>query len=496
MTFYNWTVLHRKMTCLAIKMFCLVVLSILSYTHGLPPTPSPGEYQYDAAAEYDYDYGPDNTYSEEMVDKEVHRPVMVSDTEHIKVELGHTIRLPCMVDRLPGELQILWTRVAQDRVIIVMGDRIIASSYTKRANVTVSEKGSILIIGDALKEDAGEYKCEVAVDGDNRPEIVHTVSIVPTSAELDEPEVINAKPGDDVTLSCTAVGHPAPSLSWTREGKQMPDGEESIEGEKMTLVNVSPEHAGTYKCTASNGNGNPVSNRIIVNIEYKPEIELEEVFVHTQNGNKVEIVCTVHGSPPPTVEWTRNGEVIKKDVKHLTTQHVGSHHSLVIQSVRPADYGSYSCSAGNRLGSAQAVMQISGKASPAHFKSNPAGTEESSYLLEWSSMSYTPITEFHLETRQVGSEVWRKYSVSPHPDQEVYHSAGKQYLTNLQMATTYQARVKSRNKEGMSEWSSLFIFATRGGEPKQEQITQSSNGQKLLTPALIIIINLFFQKFL
>ena len=66
----------------------------------------------------------------------------------------------------------------QDRVIIVMGDRIIAPAYSKRANVTVSEKGSTLVIESAKEEDAGEYKCEVAIDGDNTPEIVHTVSIL------------------------------------------------------------------------------------------------------------------------------------------------------------------------------------------------------------------------------------------------------------------------------------------------------------------------------
>ena len=75
-------------------------------------------------------------------------------------------------------LQILWTRVAQDHIIIVMGDRILAPAYTKRANVTVSESGSTLVISSAKAEDAGEYKCSVALDGDSPPEIVHVVSIL------------------------------------------------------------------------------------------------------------------------------------------------------------------------------------------------------------------------------------------------------------------------------------------------------------------------------
>ena len=40
--------------------------------------------------------------------------------------------------------------------------------------MTVTEKGSTLAIGAAKTEDAGQYKCEVAVR--NPPELKHTVS--------------------------------------------------------------------------------------------------------------------------------------------------------------------------------------------------------------------------------------------------------------------------------------------------------------------------------
>ena len=68
--------------------------------------------------------------------------------------------------------------MAQDHIIIVRGDRIIAPAYAKRANVTVTETENTLVISNATVEDAGEYKCSVALDGDSRPEIVHTVSIL------------------------------------------------------------------------------------------------------------------------------------------------------------------------------------------------------------------------------------------------------------------------------------------------------------------------------
>jgi hypothetical protein len=49
----------------------------------------------------------------------------------------------------------------------------------------------------------------------NHPQ--YFMSSGPTTAKLDEPEVINAKEGNDVTLSCTDVGLPTPQLTWTRE---------------------------------------------------------------------------------------------------------------------------------------------------------------------------------------------------------------------------------------------------------------------------------------
>jgi len=254
------------------KILVVLILSTFScnYVLGQPDLSyNPGDYQYDDASSYQYDYGPDSSYSEEELTKDVHKPEILSQPRQIQVELAHTIRLPCIVDRLPEALQILWTRVSQDHIIIVMGERILAPAYAKRANVTVTESGSTLVIASAKAEDAGVYKCSVTLDGDSRPEIVHTVSILgPATSELDEPEVINAKEGDDVILSCTALGLPTPHLTWTREGRLMPDGRESIAGKELTLDSVSPKDGGTYKCTADN-----VSNIIIVNIEYKPTVE-------------------------------------------------------------------------------------------------------------------------------------------------------------------------------------------------------------------------------
>ena len=103
-----------------------------------------------------------------------------------------------------------------------------------------------------------------------------------------------------------------------------------------------------------------------------------------------------------------------------------------------------------------------GKAGPARYKSDPKGREDTTFLLEWSAMSFSPVTEFIIEHRAEG-ESWSVNSVTPTKEVNVaYHFAGKIYLKNLKPATRYEARSKAKNDEGWSNPSDIFNFATRG----------------------------------
>ena len=53
-----------------------------------------------------------------------------------------------------------------------------------------------------------------------------------------------------------------------------------------------------------------------------------------------------------------------------------------------------------------------GHARSADFKSQPEGESERSYLVEWTSLSYTPLTEFRLDFRREGGQ-WQEIPVQP-----------------------------------------------------------------------------------
>ena len=184
--------------------------------------------------------------------------------------------------------------------------------------------------------------------------------------DVSTPSLLEVKKGDDVTLNCRASGKPAPVVKWARVGKLMPDGSSEIESEVVTFTNVNRKHAGTYRCTADNGHGREASKTVEVAVEYRyvvylapmvlffifhnlifclrPEIEVTEMFVHSQVGeDKVELVCAVHAHPRPSVIWLKRGETELSNSGRLKLDNIGSRHTLTISRVNTEDFGDYEC---------------------------------------------------------------------------------------------------------------------------------------------------------
>jgi len=437
-------------------------------------------YAYYNEQEYtdDYDYGEDDTAvndADGALDDSLitHRPVIISESSQLDVDNGMTIRLPCNVDKLPGAISIIWSKEDSAKTIIAMGTMVLDQEYKDRASVEVNDKGSTLTIGIAKEEDAGQYKCSVAVEGKNPPEVKHTVRIrAPPSIESSIPSILAARKGDDVTLNCKGSGSPKPTVKWSRVGKKaMPDGRKEIESEMVVFSEVDRHHAGIYKCSATNGFGKQASKQVEVVVEYTPEVEVSEVFVQTKSGDNAEIVCTVHAVPKPTITWTKDGQTVTASSR-VKTDHLRHRHVLTIAGVQPADFGKYSCQAANKLGSQQKVIELTGHASSAHFTSSPSGTKENTFLLEWTSMSRTPIVEFKLEVSPSSSSTWTSYSIVPSKEDADF--AGKKFLSGLEPATQYRARVSAKNGEGWGQPGPVWNFATKGAVPSPSSMSGSS----------------------
>ena len=126
-----------------------------------------------------------------------------------------------------------------------------------------------------------------------------------------------ASVGDDVTLACTAEGHPKPRLSWTRcdnpilkykvldlksvalarSGKKLEGGDEKVTGDTMTLLRVTPEEAGVYICTASNQHSRLFS--LAIEFVLTSECECELLVGQSVGGSRSML------STSPRLNWRK-----------------------------------------------------------------------------------------------------------------------------------------------------------------------------------------------
>ena len=50
-----------------------------------------------------------------------------------------------------------------------------------------------------------------------------------------------------------------------------------------------------------------LSNPFLLFVADAPEIEQEETFIHTGEGDETEVICVVHSSPKADVSWFKVG---------------------------------------------------------------------------------------------------------------------------------------------------------------------------------------------
>ncbi|BES88449.1 Immunoglobulin V-set domain [Nesidiocoris tenuis] len=146
----------------------------------------------------------------------------------------------------------------------------------------------------------------------------------------------------------------------------------------------------------------------------------------------------------------------------------GNKHSLNIKQVQSSDFGNYSCVAENSLGRAKKYMELSGRPSPAQFRSAPFSRSKDSYNLTWMVESYPPLEEVRLLYRKIMmNDTHQKHGkwheVILHPNNgETFTHLMSYNIRNLDAASVFEAIAQAKNRYGWNEVSDLYQFYTRG----------------------------------
>uniref|UniRef100_A0A2K5CWV0 Hemicentin 2 n=1 Tax=Aotus nancymaae TaxID=37293 RepID=A0A2K5CWV0_AOTNA len=273
-------------------------------------------------------------------------PTIADDQTDFTVTIMAPVVLTCHSTGIPAPT-VSWSKAGAQ-----LGAR--GSGYR------VSPSGA-LEIGQALPIHAGRYTCSARnAAGVAHKHVVLTVQASPVVKPL--PSVVRAVAEDGVLLPCEALGIPRPTITWQREGLNVPAGVSTqvLPGGQLRITHASPEDAGNYLCIAKNSAGSAVGKtRLVVHVP--PMIENGLPDLSSTEGSHAFLPCKARGSPEPSITWDKDGQPVWGAEGKFTIQPSGE---LLVKDLEGQDAGTYTCTAENAVGRARRRVHLTVLALP------------------------------------------------------------------------------------------------------------------------------------
>ncbi|XP_050551912.1 hemicentin-1-like [Spodoptera frugiperda] len=234
----------------------------------------------------------------------------------------------------------------------------------------LGETGSVLRISNVEAKHEGQYKC-VAENTKAKNENITTL-FIQEKPKIKGVGALTIKLGLPVDIVCRVVeGFPKPNITWfvNNSGKKF----KPIAGtlDVMHIAKAEHKHTGRYKCVAQNEAGK-AEHITSLTVELRPVIVTKSKSVEIIEGDAaIKIPCKVIGGPQPAITWKINDTIIKANGKYSFSE-----GSLIIQNPNKTEIGNYTCEAKNKLGSTNAVIEVTFEKRPSTF-----GTKHFVYLL-------------------------------------------------------------------------------------------------------------------
>ncbi|XP_076336856.1 lachesin-like isoform X2 [Tachypleus tridentatus] len=288
---------------------------------------------------------------------------------NVTVPAGRDVEFPCIVENL-GNYRAAWLKV-ESKAILSIHQNVITRNY--RISLSHSDnKNFVLQLRHVQESDKGGYMCQL-----NTVPMMSQVGyldvLFPPEIDLKSSSVDEmVREGSNITLSCLARGYPTPKVTWRREDNrpisvkgldENVQQENTYEGEHLTLVNITRQHAGAYLCIAVNGVPPSVSKRLMLYVEYLPTVTVPGGFLGAELRTSPVLTCLVVSFPSSTIYWVKEtGAGLTSGSKYnISTQNVGEtkvQSNLSIHNLQETDLGVYKCLAKNTVGTGIAEIYL------------------------------------------------------------------------------------------------------------------------------------------
>ena len=277
--------------------------------------------------------------------------------EPMEVVEGSPVKLQCRVTGKP-EPSIEWFRDSQPL------------KEDKRVKIRFDGELCTLKILVTELDDEGAYKCiaknafgsascasELLVNEPNKkPEFVKKMKPVDVSE------------GDEARFDVQLVGNPAPDVQWFRGKEKLEDvgryivvDDEEEEHFSLIIEDTVASDAGTYKCVATNEEGQVMCKAALAVKEKlkvpEPTAEGESASVSVREGAELCLSVGVKGSTVSAVDWFKDEKKLRKSSR-CNIDAVGDKFSLVVLNVKPDDSGTYKCVASSKAGTVTKTFDV------------------------------------------------------------------------------------------------------------------------------------------
>ncbi|XP_078700012.1 protein amalgam-like [Branchiostoma floridae x Branchiostoma belcheri] len=116
---------------------------------------------------------------------------------------------------------------------------------------------------------------------------------------------VQVKEGDPALLSCLVDSNPFASVTWTKHGLPVTNGDTGTGAYR--IPRASRQDAGIYQCTADNGVFHKAVGTVSLDVLYPPSIDpsMEKKVTVLQGNDEFSLECLAEGNPEPRVKWWR-----------------------------------------------------------------------------------------------------------------------------------------------------------------------------------------------
>uniref|UniRef100_A0A7N4NX76 Ig-like domain-containing protein n=1 Tax=Sarcophilus harrisii TaxID=9305 RepID=A0A7N4NX76_SARHA len=245
---------------------------------------------------------------------------------------GQSTTFECQITGTP-EIKVSW---------YLDGNEITAMD---KYGISFTEGLATFQISGARIEDSGTYVCEARNDaGTSSCSIELKVKEPPTFVrELKPVEVVKDR---DVELECEVTGTAPFEVMWLKNNKEIRSSKKYTLTDRVSVFNLhitkcDPSDTGEYQCIVSNEGGSCSSK--------PPSFTKKIENAMTVLKSSALFQGTVAGSPPISVVWLKDDQIIDED-DNTNISFVNNVATLQIRMVDNGHSGRYTCQAKNESG--------------------------------------------------------------------------------------------------------------------------------------------------